>query len=290
MPAPERHPWTDDLERLDALAAVDYAAACPPGLAARLGIATERRGPVQLVFASTIDMPMLNRAMGLGVGTPASEDEVEAIAARFTAAGSPRWFVHIVPGAAPAGALEGWLEGRGLAPYNRWMKLGCDLSSARLPAASARPAWRVERIDPAAADAPAQAETFAAIDGRSFGLPEPAWPWTAALLGRPGWSMYLAWDGETPIACAALFVDGEVGWFGFAATVEAWRRRGAQSALILRRLADARAQGCRRVVVETAEDRPEKPAPSFRNLVRLGFEVCYPRPNWLGRARVDPGR
>src|SRR5687768_11714351 len=51
MPAPERHPWTSELERLDALAAADYAAACPPGLAGRLGIAAERQGTVDLVLA-----------------------------------------------------------------------------------------------------------------------------------------------------------------------------------------------------------------------------------------------
>jgi len=285
MPAPERHPWTSDLERLDALAAADYAVACPPALAGRLGVAEERQDGVQLVLATTIDMPMLNRAVGLGIERPAGEDALDAIVDRFHRAGPARWFVHVVPGAAPEGEIERGLEARGLVPFNRWMQLGCDLEAARLPAAAAHPAWRVEPVHGAE-----QAQAFAAIDGRSFGLPEGAWPWTAALVGRPGWTHYLAWDGGTPIACAAMLVAGGVAWFGFAATVEAWRGRGAQSALILRRLADARARGCRRVVVETAENKPEKPAPSFRNLVRLGFEVCYPRANWLGRARLDPGR
>jgi hypothetical protein len=55
--------------------------------------------------------------------------------------------------------------------------------------------------------------------------------------------------------------------------------------LITRRLADAAAAGCTHAVVETAEDKPEKPAPSFRNQLRHGFELCYFRPNYL---RVRP--
>jgi hypothetical protein len=291
MDAPDRHPWTSDLERLDALAAADYCAACPPGLAGNLGVASERLDGVHVVLAASVDAPLLNRAIGLGVGRAASEGQVQALVDRFTAAGSPRWFVHVVPGARPDGELERWLAARGLEPYNRWMKLGCDLSrEMRLPAAARTIAWRVERIDPGAADAAERARAFAAIDGRAFALPEGAWPWTAAMIGRPGWSHYLAFDGATAIACAALRVDGDAAWFGFAATIEAYRGRGAQSALILRRLADARAAGCRLAVAETAEDKLEKAAPSFRNLLRLGFEVAYPRANWLGRARLTPGR
>jgi hypothetical protein len=35
------------------------------------------------------------------------------------------------------------------------------------------------------------------------------------------------------------------------------------------------------LVVETAEDTPEKGAPSFRNMLRFGFQVAYVRPNFI---------
>jgi hypothetical protein len=44
---------------------------------------------------------------------------------------------------------------------------------------------------------------------------------------------------------------------------------------------DAAGDGCRWVSVETAEQTPEREAPSFRNLTRLGFTVAYRRPNYL---------
>jgi len=84
-----------------------------------------------------------------------------------------------------------------------------------------------------------------------------------------------------PIAGGALYVMGDVAWLGLAGTVASARRRGAQSALIRHRVNSAYALGCRWVVVETAEDTPERPAPSFHNLRRLGFNVAYPRSNYL---------
>jgi ribosomal protein S18 acetylase RimI-like enzyme len=78
-----------------------------------------------------------------------------------------------------------------------------------------------------------------------------------------------------------MYVTGKAAWFGFAATDAAHRRRGAQQALIVRRLKDAASAGCRWVSVETAEDTVTRDAPSFRNLRRLGFEVAYRRPNYL---------
>ena len=46
-------------------------------------------------------------------------------------------------------------------------------------------------------------------------------------------------------------------------------------------MSDAGAAGCLDLIVETAEDTPEKAAPSFHNVRRFGFEVEYLRPNYL---------
>ena len=57
--------------------------------------------------------------------------------------------------------------------------------------------------------------------------------------------------------------------------------QGAQSALLARRLQDAGAAGCDRFVLETAEERPERGAPSYRNALRFGFRTAYVRPNYV---------
>jgi hypothetical protein len=83
------------------------------------------------------------------------------------------------------------------------------------------------------------------------------------------------------MATAAVYCRGEYAWIDFASTLPGYRGRGGQAALLARRIADGAALGCKWLVVETAEATPEKPAPSYRNMRRYGFEVAYVRPNYL---------
>ena len=63
--------------------------------------------------------PMLNRIVGLGVASPASEHEVdEAIAA---VPPGTTYYVAVEPGARPA-ELGDWLQARGLEPSWGWMR------------------------------------------------------------------------------------------------------------------------------------------------------------------------
>jgi GNAT superfamily N-acetyltransferase len=146
---------------------------------------------------------------------------------------------------------------------------------AEAPAALSVARWRVEAIGPE------RALDFGRINATAFGEPPLLEAWSAAIVGKPDWTTYLADDRETPIACAGIRIAGGVAWMGMAGTLEAYRGRGAQSALIARRLADAREWGCHLVVLETAEDHPDKPAPSYRNQIRFGFRPIYARENWL---------
>jgi len=44
---------------------------------------------------------------------------------------------------------------------------------------------------------------------------------------------------------------------------------------------DALTAGCKYVVEETAEDKPDKPSASNRNMYRFGFKLAYTRPNYI---------
>ena len=78
-----------------------------------------------------------------------------------------------------------------------------------------------------------------------------------------------------------MFVSGDRAWLDFAATLPEYRGRGAQAALLARRIVDAAQLGCRWLVVETAEETPQRGAPSFRNMLRFGFRQAYVRPNFI---------
>lgn len=258
------------IESVDAETLGGFAEALTPGEANMLGVRLARFGSVVALMTRRLDVLALNRAVGVGLGTAADEAGLDALIAWYRDAGIPRFFVQLAPEARPP-QLRAWLAARGLAHYNNWMKLWRDTDDTPKVVTD----LRVERIGAG------RAPQFATIVARGFAMPDAIRPWLVATVGRPGWRHYLAFDEEAPVAGGMLFVRGETGWLGFAATDPGHRGRGAQSALIARRIADARALGCRRLVVETGEDTPERRATSFHNLRRLGFELAYVRPNYL---------
>ncbi|GLY34151.1 hypothetical protein Amsp01_001750 [Amycolatopsis sp. NBRC 101858] len=73
-------------------------------------------------------------------------------------------------------------------------------------------------------------------------------------------------EGETPIAAAGMTIDGGVAILGAASTLPEYRGRGAQPALLRRRLVAAAAEGC---TLAVATARPG--SPSVANLERAGF-------------------
>jgi len=227
-------------------------------------------------WAATVDILAFNRAIGLGVGNVAVPGTIDALTDAFTIAGAPRFMIQLCPDAQPA-TLRGWLEARGFTHHNNWVKLWRDVSPIE-----ARPTdLRVEQIDRD------RRTDFAHVLGTGFGFPESIAPWSGAAVGADGWRHYLAMDGDTPCGTGALFVRGEVGWLGMAATLATHRGRGSQGALIARRVSDAAKLGCRFVVVETAEETPARPAPSYRNMIRFGFQVAYLRPNFVKVLRTE---
>jgi GNAT superfamily N-acetyltransferase len=118
--------------------------------------------------------------------------------------------------------------------------------------------------------------TFARICAEGTGTPEV----TVGFAGAPGFTCFIAWDGDEPASCAALYAEGETAWLGVAATRPQFRGRGAQRALLSARIDAARAAGARRLTTETGERVPDKPDQSYRNILRAGFRETSLRPTW----------
>ncbi|UCC82112.1 MAG: GNAT family N-acetyltransferase [Gemmatimonadota bacterium] len=257
------------LERTEIAAWIDFYRAASPASAAACGLGMLENDEAVAVRATAADVLGLNRAIGLGLERPASEAAIEKLVEFFVSERAPRFFVQVSPYAdAEAGEL---LSAHGFRHYNNWVKLYRDTS----PPPSVDTDLTIRRI------AQDEAPAFGRIVAACFDWPQPTASWVADMVGRDGWRHYMAFDGDTPAATAALFVSDGLGWIDFATTLPEYRGRGAQSALLAQRIRDAAELGCEGLVVETAEDRPEKPAPSFRNQLRFGFEVAYVRPNYI---------
>jgi len=265
---------TEEVRALEAAeigAFTDFYRAATPDIVSEAGIAVRELGDGVALGASKLDVLALNRAVGVGLGQRPSDRALAEMIEAFEAMGSPRFFVQVAPCEGTSDLGER-LERLGLRHYNNWMRLRrglVDLPDVPASSVSVAPIG------------PEHAATFSAIVAAAFGYPPAITPLTGCAVGRPGWRHYLAYEGGEPIGAAAMFVVGRAAWFGFAATAQEYRGRGAQKALVVRRLQDAARERCTWVSVETAEQTENHEAPSFRNLTRLGFSVAYRRPNYL---------
>jgi hypothetical protein len=128
---------------------------------------------------------------------------------------------------------------------------------------------------------PDDAQTFENVVAAPLGVPDGLGVGIRSTIGLPGWRFYLVYDGHRPIAGSALYVQGRMAWCGLGATIESDRRRGAQAALLARRLRDAAADGCEWASADTLAATVDKPSQSYRNMQRAGFTTLYDRPNYL---------
>jgi hypothetical protein len=122
-------------------------------------------------------------------------------------------------------------------------------------------------------------EDFARVLPAGHGVPddhrEAAIRRTREHAGIPGARLYLARvDGE-PAAAAVLFLAPPIAYLANASTLEPHRRRGCQTALIQRRLADGAAAGCSRAAVIT-----EWGSQSHANVAGAGFRGAYTKAIW----------
>ena len=234
-------------------------------------VVEEAGGAVVMRFPSAPDVPMVNRAVGLGVERAAAEEDVDAVIAAMGADVS--YYVAVAETAQPA-ELPAWLAARGLEPGWGWMLFRRSL--ADVPEAETELTVREvgSRVD---------AEAFAQIVCAGYGLPRAVVP-DVARVPEAGWLCWLALDGDEPASAAAMYVAEGAGYLGFAATLPEHRGKGAQSALLAERIRRAAELGCDVVVTETGERRDDLPSNSYRNILRSGFEEVVVTANWLGRA------
>ncbi|MGZ4436606.1 MAG: GNAT family N-acetyltransferase [Nocardioidaceae bacterium] len=216
-----------------------------------------------------------SRAIGLGLTEPVTETVVDEVLGFAHEHGARTLVFQVAPGA--RGDWERLLAERGAQPGSAWVKFAgpADL------AARTRTDLRVGPTTPEDAD------RFAHVLCVGFEMPLdsplPGWFAQLARVRDTGFTTYGAWDGDAMVAAATLFVGNGVGTLAGAATLPSHRGRGAQQALMVRRMRDAAAAGCAVVTCETGAETAADPNPSLHNMRRLGLTELYERRNWVWR-------
>ena len=240
----------------------------------KLGIKVFSIGSACVSIVKNMDILAFNRVIGLGLFQTAAEPMIDDIISKYKSEGVNRFFIQIHPEASPANLRE-WFEKRNIVHYNNWIK---HYRGAENPPET-ESGFEIKEVSDSD-----EAVTFGEIITRSFEWPDGMKYWFANLAGRKNWKTYLAYEQDTPVASASLYVKDECGWLSFAGTMPDYRGMGAQSALIARRIADANELGCRVLTAESSEDDEQKRSQSLQNLQKLGFEVAYTRPNFIWKA------
>jgi GNAT superfamily N-acetyltransferase len=256
-----------DLELIERDAYADMYAAAPATVRSELGIAHRPVDGGMLLMCRGIDHIQFNGLAAYGLSHPPDPEAFDAAIGAFAQAGLKNWIVHVPPAAA---ALRDLCIARGLQPHARsWAKFHRSVAPASAQTQlSIREATRED------------ADRFGAVAAQAFGLPPSVGHWLAALVARPGWHCFLAFDGQVAAAAGALFTDGASGWIGIGGTLPAHRRSGAQSALLATRIRKAAELGCTRVTTETGVPHAGEKGPSYDNIRRAGFEIAYVRANY----------
>jgi GNAT superfamily N-acetyltransferase len=182
----------------------------------------------------------------------------------FRPAAVSRFYVWLSPGPRME-IVRGWLSDAGMTrrTYVSYPTLARD---AAMPS---RGAGRVEARKLEGAEAMRLAERYEGV----------AWPDYMRSAGAPGFHHFMAFDGGRPIATALLCVLDDLGYLGAALTAEPFRGRGAQQALIAKRLETAAALGCRIVVSETLSFLEV----SLGNLQKAGFKTVFEKEVYGGQ-------
>ena len=254
------------IEAAEADAWEEIQRSSPPAFRDEFGVTVHRvRGAV--LVASRAELASLNRLWLPGSAKAPVEEVLDEAIDCARSAGSTKLLIHCPPWAADSKTFEQ----RGLRPTTPMTKL------YRQPASSIDHACslRIETIG--AADS----GRFATISTIASDMPPSFGSGFNSTIGSDGWIHYMAFDGDEPVAVAGLRVYAQAAWCCMAATLKSHRGRGAQSALLARRIRDAAIAGCSWVTCESISKSPEEPSDSKRNMLRAGFVPAYDRLSYV---------
>ncbi len=220
---------------------------------------------------SGLDILAFNRVIGLGIVKPITKHHLSDIIAYYSKYNVPRFFVPIVEEVLD-GSTNNMLRDMGFVAYNKWTKL-YRKADIKIPPVNSR--LRLRRVKPE------EALIYGNIITKSFEWPEYFAPFIASTVGKKGYAHFFALSNHQPVAAAALYMNGGMASMALAGTLHEYRGYGAQSLFLSERIRMSQAQGCRWIVSETAEELPDKPVSSYRNMIRFGFKPAYHRPNFI---------
>jgi GNAT superfamily N-acetyltransferase len=237
-----------------------------------LQVLVQRLGGGIVVFAGA-SSPM-NKMIGIGFADSPSDEDLAAVEKAFADRQAPLQ-AEISALAKPAFVAK--LSARGYQLRGFENVHGRRLSAEDLAGAPSSIHITLMRDDER--DVWLEASITSFLDGDTEGAHADQLPPREAFEGPlrdvmdvPGFRRYCAWIDGRLVGTATLRLDGGLAQLCGASTLPGWRRRGVQTALLGRRLADAAAAGCDIAVMTTSPGTK-----SQENGLKQGFALLYVR-------------
>ncbi len=213
----------------------------------------------------------INNAVGMGVGSPVSKEEVDALIDYFASKGiEPR--IELCPFADEAFVRQ--LADRGFVPRIFENVFFRELIAGEVVRTVATPPGElvVEQVDPSS-DAAIREFAMTAMSGfvpAGYVVPESEVQTTARMVRHPKCVSVLARLGGVAVGAGSMAVRGDMAALFGLSVLEAYRRRGVQQALLAARLNIAIKRGA---TLGTIGSKPG--VATERNVRRMGFQVGY---------------
>lgn len=257
----------DDIE---AHALADLIMRAPHDVVESLGVAIERHAGALAVRCRALPIALFNRVIGFGTIAPVDPTLIDEVVIRARDHGAAQLWIHAASIAGPE--LVAALTDRGFAPPRRarWSKM---LRGVEPPPEIATD-LRIEELGGDRADE--VGEVLAA----AFDAPPLLAPLLVSPIGRAPWRTFGALADDRVVGVGLLYQFGHAGWLGLGGTLPEFRRRGAQGALMARRIHEAIAAGCTSIATETGSPIGDEPNPSLDNMRRCGFALVDERANY----------
>ncbi len=176
-----------EAELIERAALADLHAAATPQLVETLRLQTRSIGSALVSVAGALPASaiVINRAIGVGLSVPETEETVREIVTAYRDAGVDRFFVQRHPAARPA-KLADWLLAAGLEKARGWQKFRRGRDAVR----DVETELQIKEIDGE------HKMAFGRIACDAFDLGDLAIPWLATLPERPGWHVFMSFHGD----------------------------------------------------------------------------------------------
>jgi GNAT superfamily N-acetyltransferase len=246
-----------------------------PDAVADLGIDIQRFGPIQATaFAEEPEVPSLNQIQG-AAEPGAIEGGYLADAVEWMRSREVDYRVPVAESRPGSEQAEGWLGAHGYERGGEWTKFVRDAGPPDLPA---DPEIEIFELGEQEADG----EGLSIMARQGLGLPLMAETLIFSLPIKANWRCYTAvlFPEDAVASTGSMLIDEGVAQLGLDATQEEYRGRGANKALLRRRLADAAEAGCHTVFAALGECEAEQFDAAAHNLLCAGFREAYRSHNW----------